>query len=237
MTELLYLHNAYLKECDAVVVSVDVTGNYVVLDKTVFYPEGGGQPCDTGVLKKGDEEYKVVFVKKINGEISHEVDHPGLDIGDRVSCSIDWERRHLLMRYHTAAHLLSAVIYSETKVETTGNQLDVDKSRMDFSLDDASKERIEGFIQKANQHISTDAKVKVYTLPKEEAMKDPSLFKLAIKNYIEKLKEVRVVEIEGIDKQADGGTHVKSLKELGTISLLKIDNKGKNNRRIYFILA
>ena len=139
------------------------------------------------------------------------------------------------MRYHTAAHLLSAVIYKETQCETTGNQIGSDKTRMDFSLD-ISKEQVESFITKANEWVAKDAKVKVYVLPKEEAMKDPTLFKLAIKEYIERLKEVRVVEIEGIDKQADGGTHVHSLKEVGPLKLERVDNKGKNNKRVYFTL-
>ncbi len=237
MIQPLYLHDAYQQECDATVRASGTQGTSILLDQTIFYPEGGGQPCDAGTLRKEGTAYIVLSVKKTPEGIMHEVEKPGLQPGDHVHLQIDWQRRYTLMRYHTAAHLLSAVIYKETKVETTGNQLATDKSRMDFSLEDASRERMESFIQKANNLIQHDAPVKVYTLPKEEAIKDPSLFKLAVKDYIEKLKEVRVVEIVGIDKQADGGTHVRSLKEIGSIKLGKIDNKGKNNRRIYFTLV
>ncbi len=237
MTQLLYLGDSYLKEIDTSVISVDATGMRIVLDKTIFYPEGGGQPSDHGTLMKGSEVYRVKMVKKSSEGVAHEVDKTGLKVGDNAHLILDWNRRYILMRYHTAAHLLSAVIYGKTRVETTGNQLDVDKSRMDFCLEDASKERIEKFIQQANELILNDAPVKTFVLSKEDAKKDPSLFKLAVKDYIERLKEVRVVDIEGIDKQADGGTHVHSLKEVGKISLLKIDNKGRNNRRIYFTLG
>ena len=236
MTELLCLRDAYVKEAHAMVKIIGASGTAIVLDTTLFYPEGGGQPYDTGTMMKDEVTYKVLSVKKTPEGIVHEVDTKGLEQGDKVHCTLDWERRYMLMRAHTAAHLLSAVIYNETKVETTGNQLALDKNRMDFNLD-ASRERIEGFISRANELIKKDAAVKVYTLSKDEAKRDPSLFKLAIKDYIEKLKEVRIVEIEGIDKQADGGTHVRFLKEVGTLTLEKVDNKGKNNRRIYFTLS
>ncbi len=236
MAELLYLSDAYLKETDATVTSLDPSGKVIMLDKTIFYATGGGQPHDQGTITYNDQVYHVLMVRKLPEGIAHELDKPGLKQGDKVHCILDWQRRYKLMRSHTAAHLLGAVIYQQTKVETTGNQLEVDKSRMDFCLDDASKERIESFMQKANDLIQKNASVKVYALPKEEAIKDPTLFKLAIKDYIEKLKEVRVVEIKGIDKQADGGTHVQSLREIGAINLLKIENKGKNNKRLYFTL-
>ena len=234
MTKALYLDDSYLKECEATVTQVN--GKYIVLDKTLFYAVGGGQPFDTGSIKTGDADYKVVFVKKFGDAISHEVDKEGLQEGDVVTCTLDWERRYKLMRSHSAAHVIAGVFCNETDAMITGGQLDIEKCRFDFSLEDFSREKVEELITKANARIQQDIPIKVYTLTKEEALQDQSLFKLAKKDYIEKLANVRVVDIVDFDKQADGGTHVKSLKEIGKIELVKIDNKGKNNRRIYFKL-
>ena len=140
------------------------------------------------------------------------------------------------MRYHTAIHILSAVIYQETGALTTGNELDVDGARLDVGLDNFTKEQAEAFIQKANAALKQDLPVSTYVLTKEEALADPSLFKLEKKDYIEKLHDVRVVQIGDIDKQADGGTHVRSTKEVGTLALLKTENKGKGKKRLYIQL-
>jgi len=233
MTEALYLQDSYLKECTATVTKI-TDEKYVVLDKTIFYAISGGQPWDTGTLTKGEEAYNVLFVKQFGADISHEVDKPGLKEGDTVTCKINWERRYNHMRNHSAAHVLAGIICNETDAVITGGQLGEEKSKLDFSLEEFSKEKVEELIKKTNEKIAEDILIKVYTLSKEEALKDPSLFKLATKDYIEKLKEIRVVDIVNFDKQADGGTHVKSLKEIGKVTLVKIDNKGKNNRRIYF---
>jgi misacylated tRNA(Ala) deacylase len=234
MTNLMYLQDAYVREFDATVVSVE--GKYVVLDSTLFYAVGGGQPHDEGVLTCNNKDYNVMFVKKIGPDVSHEVDHEGLKVGDLVHGVLDWGRRYRLMRYHTACHVLSAVLHNQTGALITGNQLDVDKARVDFNLDDFSREKIEQFVVLANEALATDAVVKVYSLSKDVVLQDATLVKLAKKEFLDKLEIVRIVEIGSIDKQADGGTHVKSLKEVGTISLLKIENKGKNNRRVYFTL-
>jgi len=235
MTEALYLEDSYLKEFEATVNSVD--GVYVVLDKTCFYYQSGGQPTDTGKLIKDGEEYEVIFVKKINDEISHEVGKEGLQVGDKVKGVIDWERRYKLMRYHTGTHVLSGVFTKDTGALITGNQLNVDKTRIDFSLDNFDRSMIDECVKKSNEIIKQDNKVKTYFIDKEEALKDDSLIKLATRDFLEKLgPKIRIVEIEGFDKQLDGGTHVKSLKEVGKISILKLENKGKNNRRVYFII-
>ena len=232
MTKALYLADSYLKECEATVDKVD--GKYVVLDKTIFYAISGGQPWDEGTIKKDGEEYKVKFVKKFGEDISHEVDKEGLKEGDKVTCKLDWERRYKLMRSHSAAHVIAGVFCNETGALLTGGQLELERCRFDLNMEDFSREKVEELIEKSNAVIEKDLPIKVYVLPKEEALQDESLFKLAKKDYLEKLKEVRIVNIVGFDKQADGGTHVKSLQEIGEIKLLKITNKGKNNRRIYF---
>ena len=234
MSEELYLRDSYLKEFDAEVIEVN-DDKFIVLDKTGFYPVGGGQPYDEGVIRTENNEFKVVYVRKFSGKVSHEVDRPGLKVGDKVHCRVDWDRRYRLMKMHTSIHLLSEVIYRDTGSLITGGQLGIEKSRMDFALQEYDPEKIKSYIDKANELIEKDLQVSVRFLPREEAMKLPQVSKLA-KGLPESLKEIRIVDIGGYDVQADGGTHVKSTKEIGKIKLLKIDNRGKNNRRIYFTL-
>lgn len=234
MTNALFLVDSYRKESLATVVSVK-DGKYVVLNQTVFYPKGGGQPNDTGKIVKGKEVYDVVFVGKFSGEISHEVDRTGLQPEDEVSCVLNWERRYKLMRSHTAAHVLAALLNKGTGALITGNQLEEDHVRFDFSLEKFDKALLETYLAKANELFVTDVPVKWYELPREEAMKIPGVVKMA-EAYPPDLPVLRIVEIVGVDKQADGGTHVRNLREVGKVELLKTENKGKNNRRIYFRL-
>jgi len=235
MSRLLYLEDSYLKECEAAVASVK-EGKYVVLDQTIFYPKGGGQPWDTGKIFKGSEAYDVVYVGKFSGEVSHEVDHAGLKDGDKVHCALNWERRYKLMRSHTAAHLFASLLCTGTGALVTGNQLEEDKVRFDFSLEKFDREILEEYIGKANECFGKDIPVKWYELPREEALKIPGVIKMA-EAFPPDVARLRIVEIVGLDKQADGGTHVKNLKEVGQIRLLKTENKGKFNRRVYFTLV
>lgn len=228
---MIYLEDSYAREFEATVEEVN-NGKYVVLDKTLFYPNGGGQPYDTGTITKDGEEYKVVYVGKFDGKISHETDREGLRVGDRIKGKIDWERRHKLMRYHTAAHVISGVINKETGALITGGQLEMDKARIDFDLENFDREKISEYFAKANEIIKKDLPIKTYYMTREEALKISELAKLA--KGLPDVEKVRVVEIEGFDRQADGGTHVKSLGEVKGIEFLKAENKGKNNRRVYF---
>jgi len=234
MAKALYLEDSYLKECDATIVSVK-DEKYVVLDQTIFYPKGGGQPWDTGQILKQDEAYNVVYVGKFSGEISHEVDRAGLKEGDKVHCILNWERRYKLMRSHTSAHVFASLLCTGTGALVTGNQLEEDKIRFDFSLEKFDREILETYINKANELFGRDIPVKWYELPREEALRIPGVIKMA-EAYPPDIPKLRIVEIVGVDKQADGGTHVKNLKEVGQIKLLKTENKGKNNRRVYFTL-
>ena len=234
MPEELYLKDSYLKEFEAEVVEVN-DDKFIVLDKTAFYAAGGGQPHDEGIIRTENNEFNVVYVGKFSGKISHEVNRSGLKVGDKVHCKVDWDRRYRLMKMHTATHLLSEVIYKDTGSLITGGQLGIEKSRMDFALQEYDPEKIKSYIDRANELIEQDLQVSVRFLPREDAMKLPQISKLA-KGLPESLKEIRIVDIGGYDVQADGGTHVKSTKEIGKIKLLKIDNRGKNNRRIYFTL-
>lgn len=232
LTKPLYLENSYLRECEATVVSIK-DGKYVILDQTVFYPTGGGQPCDTGKIVKGKNVYNVVYVGKFSGETSHEVDQAGLAQGDKVHCVLNWKRRYKLMRSHTAAHVFASLLCKGTGALITGNQLDESKIRFDFSTEKYDRNILNLYIEKANDLFRRDIHVKWYELPTQEAMKIPGVVKMA-KALPPDLPSLRIVEVVGVDKQADGGTHVKNLKEVGYIKLLKTENKGKNNRRVYF---
>ncbi len=234
MESTLYMDDAYLKEFEAVVQSVK-EDKFVVLDKTAFYPQGGGQPFDTGVLIKDGEEFPVVSVRKADGQITHEVSKQGLQEGDKVTGKIDWERRYRFMKMHTVAHILSAVMHTQDKVLITGNQIDLEKTRVDYNMAEFDQEKIKQYIEKVNRIIEQDIPVNVSYMEREEAMKIPGMVKLA-GALPPSVTNLRIVEIPGVDMQADGGTHVKSLKEIGKVEFVKAENKGKDNRRVYYTI-
>lgn len=235
MTESLYLTDSYLREWDAAVLDV-IDGKHIILDKTAFYPQSGGQPSDFGSIFRGEEEYKMVSARKQGESISHEVDKQGLQPGDAVHCSLDWERRYKLMRCHTAAHIISQAIHKDTGALITGNQLDVEQCRIDFSLDDYDPEQVKQFIDEANGVVQQDLRISYEFKSREEAMQMPGISKLA-KGLPESIQILRILAIGTFDIQADGGTHVHSTKEVGIIKFIKTENKGKNNRRLYFSIA
>lgn len=234
MTEALYMNDSYLKKWDANVISVK-EDKYILLDKTAFYPKGGGQPWDEGFITRNGEKFRVVYVGKFSGEISHEVDKPGLKEGDNVSCELDWERRYTYMRYHTACHLISNILYHRADAKITGNQIELDKSRMDFSMEDYSPEKLKSFIDEANEIIKKNLPITIDYMSREEVQQNPELARLAI-GLPQDINEFRIVRIGDLDEQVDGGTHIKQLQEIGTIELSKTVNKGAQNRRMYFIL-
>ncbi len=234
MIRVLYMDDSYLKSWDAKVTSVK-DGKYIILDKTAFYPKGGGQPWDEGYIIKDDEKFKVVYVGKFSGKISHEVGKLGLKEGDEVSCELDWERRYTYMRYHTASHLISNILYRRAKAKITGNQIELDKTRMDFSMIDYSPEKLRAYVDEANRIIEQDLPITIDYMSREEVLGKPELARLAA-GLPENIKEFRIVKIGDIDEQVDGGTHINHLNEIGKIEVTKTVNKGKNNRRMYFIL-
>ncbi len=228
MTKKLYWDQPYSQDFTGNVVSVD--GSKVELDQTLFYPRGGGVSWDTGVLGG----FKVTETVKDSDRILHTLDSsPGFHSGQAVSGKVDWDRRHRLMRMHTAGHLLSALFYSRANCRITGNQIDVDRSRMDFDLEEFDRSKIEGYVEEGNKLIANDALVKTYFLDREEALRFPDMVKLA-EAAPPADQKLRIVEIIGIDRQADGGLHVAHLNEIGKIQLLKLENKGKTNRRLYY---
>ena len=234
MTKLLYLGNSYLKEIESEI--IEINKKFLMLDQTIFYCQGGGQPYDTGKIIYKDKEYNIISVKNVEGKILHELENTeGLNINDKIKCVINWGRRYKLMRMHTAAHLLGAIFNSEKNTLITGNQLDIETSRIDFSLEELDREKIEEYFKKANEYIKQNKKVKVYSMPKDEAMKIPGVVKLA-SALPPNIPILRIVEIEDVDVQADGGTHVNNLNEVKEIILDRIENKGSKNRRVYFKL-
>lgn len=237
--EAQYLIDSYQKEFETTVESVN-DSKFVVLENTIFYPNSGGQLNDTGrMIKEDGSEYLVVFVGKFDGKISHQIEADNkseLNPGDRVKCVIDWDRRYKLMRSHTAAHLVSGLISKKTGAKITGNQLDIEKVRIDFNLEEFDREALASYLDNANEMIDSDLRVLTYNMTREDVEANPEMVKLSI-GLLPGIKVLRIVEIDGFDKQPDGGTHVKSLKEIGKLEFIKADNKGKNNRRLYFRLV
>ena len=234
-TKLLYLYDSYLREFEAKVERV--SGNQVVLDQSAFHPITGGVGSDFGWLVKDDVKLRVVRVEidRATKTVSHvtEAEPGGLSQGDIVKGVIDWDRRYCLMRLHTAAHLIAAVVYRDYSALITGGQVDADEAKLDFNLPRTDREVFEDAVKKANEEAAKRVELKVYFLSRDEALKVPGVVKLAERMPPEE-QELRIVEIPGIDLQADGGPHVKNTGEIGGIRLLKIENKGKNQRRIYF---
>ena len=226
MTDLLYLTDAYLRQFTATVTAVD--GNRVALDRTGFYVTGGGPPHDTGRLG----EARVVEVRKDGGDVWHTVDGPVPAVGDDVECEIDWDRRHQLMRTHTALHVLCGVIWNEWGKAVTGGNMEPLSARMDFEFDPLP----EGFgatvEELVNKELAAARPIEVSFLPRDVAVEDEDLIRTKVNLIPESVKEIRVVDIVGLDKQADGGTHVKSTDEVGRIRVVKTESKGKGNKRI-----
>jgi len=175
MVKALYMDDSYLKEWDANIESVSQQ-KFIILDKTAFFPKGGGVEYDTGsVTKENEQEFNVVYTGKFSGKISHEVDKTGLQEGDNVHCKLDWERRYLLMRYHTATHVLSGVFFKDYNLKVTGNQLTTEKARVDLNMDEMNVDIIKEAIQKSNIIIEKKRPVEIYYKPREEAEREPDL--------------------------------------------------------------
>jgi len=226
VTDLLYLRDAYLTEFTATVVGA--REGAVALDRTAFYPTGGGQPHDEGTIAG----IAVVDVRKEGDDVWHTLDGPLPADGQEVVATIDWARRHALMRTHTALHVLSGVIWNAYRVPVTGGNMEPLSARMDFEFDPLPEgfgPRIE---QLVNAELAADHPIAVSFLPRSEAVLDGDLIRTKISLVPEHVAEVRVVDIVGLDKQADGGTHVRSTAEVGQIRVIKTESKGKGNKRI-----
>ncbi len=233
-TELLYMDDSYIRKFSAT--AIDMEEDAVALDKTAFYPGGGGLPSDTGIMRIGDEEFKVPVTYKKGDLVYHILEGGGLvKPGEIVEGEIDWDRRYRLMRMHTGLHVLGAIFYERMGALVTGNQIGVDRSRVDVNIEGFKRELIGSILEEANRILSEGRKVKIYYLPREEALRIPGIVKLAgaMPPNVERL---RIVEVEDIDIQADGGPHVANTNEIGKLVLLRTESKGRRNKRIYFTL-
>ncbi|HXJ78575.1 MAG TPA: alanyl-tRNA editing protein [Candidatus Methylomirabilis sp.] len=233
MTDRLYQRDSYLTTFDASVIASTPDG--VVLDRTAFFPSGGGVLGDEGTLDRGGERFRVVETVDGPDGILHRLDRVGPRAGDTVHGELDWSRRYLLMRYHTATHVLTGVMFKDYGVRVTGNQLTPEKGRVDFAFEQFDREVLEEGFRRSNQLIAQDLAVRIDFVPAAEAKARPELFKLET-TFPHDLVQFRLVEIAGFDTQADGGCHVSSLREIGRLTLTKLENKGKVNRRVYFVL-
>lgn len=235
MTRELFLKDAYLTEFESPV--VEISGREVVLDQTAFYPGGGGQPADKGALGVGPVKAAVVDVRREGGHIVHVLDKAIPDTVRDLKGELDWERRYAHMRYHTALHALSGVIWRSFGAKVTGGQMRADRARMDFSFPGEWTADVVGEIEHlVNEALAEGRPVRVYELPREEALENPDLIRTQSNLVPERVKMVRIVEIEGTDTQADGGTHVANTEEVGEVEITAHKSKGRQNKRVEFVL-
>ena len=232
MTDALYHTDAYLKEFDATVAAV--AGNLVALDRTAFYPGGGGQPNDVGrlALTGGAQTWVVAKVRKEGPEVWHEVEGEPPPAGARVQGLLDWERRYQLMRTHTAMHILCGVIFRDYGASVTGGNMEPLKGRMDFEFETMRQEFVRTIEEKINLEVAAARPTRVQILPRDEAFQIPDLIRTKINLLPAGIAQVRTVEIEGLDLQADGGTHVANTREVGRIRIVDYKSKGRINKRL-----
>ncbi len=235
MTQLLYQTDSYLQEFDATVNAVDAENHTVTLDRTAFYPGGGGQPADAGWLTIQGVEYPVSKAKKAGEDVLHflEAGAPLPAIGTAVHGRLDWDRRYKLMRTHTALHILCGVVFRDYGAQVTGGDMDPLQGRMDFEFETMHKDLVQTIESAVNREVAAAHPIKVDILPRAQAFQIPDLIRTKINLLPEGIQNVRVVEIVGLDLQADGGTHVVNTSEVGHIHVVDYKSKGKINKRIY----
>jgi misacylated tRNA(Ala) deacylase len=231
MGGLLYQTDSYLSEFEAVVTAIE--GQAVALERTAFYPGGGGQPHDTGRLTWEGGAARVVQVRKQGDEAWHSLEGPLPPVGARVQAALDWERRYQLMRTHTALHVLCGVVWRDYGALVTGGNMEPLKGRMDFEFATMRKELVAEIEARVNTEIGAARAVRVAILPREEAFQIPDLIRTKINLLPPQIQQVRTVEIVGLDLQADGGTHVANTAEVGRVRVVDYHSKGAINKRIY----
>jgi misacylated tRNA(Ala) deacylase len=239
-TDLLYQRDPYRSEFEAVILDVDSTEG-VAIDRSAFYPGGGGQPCDTGTITRHSDgaTWNVSQVRKIGSSVrlSIEPSERQLESQDVVLGVLDWKRRYRLMRTHTALHVLCGVVFLDYGALVTGGNMGPEKARMDFELEEFSADLVGDIERRANEEIAKGREVKVSFLPREQAFAIPDLIRTKINLLPAGIEEIRIVEIEGLDLQADGGTHIANTKEVGGIRVIGTRSKGKINKRLEIALV
>lgn len=237
-TTLLYATDSYLRAFEAQVVATD--GRALALDQTAFYPGGGGQMADRGDLVIAGRRLPVASMSKRDGVLWHEFAEDAGDlpeVGTTVTGEIDWPFRYTMMRTHTALHLLCGLIFRDYGAQVTGGQMYPDRARMDFTLAAMTQDFLHAIERSVNEAVAADHQLNVYTLARAKAMKIPDLVRTKVNLLPPEITEIRIVEIVGVDLQADGGTHVRSTREVGGIKVLRTENKGKQNKRMEIALT
>ena len=234
MTDLLFHSDSYLKEFTATV--TDVTDAGVVLGRTAFYIGGGGQPGDTGTLECQGQAYQVTRVGRSDGQVVHQIEGEKPPVGSQVTGKVDWDRRYLLMRTHTALHILCGVVWRDYGARVTGGDMQPGSARMDFELEQMSAGFAEEVEQKINAEVALARNVQVDNLPREEADRTPDLIRTKVNLLPDNISEVRTIDIVGLDLQADGGTHVANTSEVGVIKVVRHESKGRINKRLRIAL-
>ncbi len=235
-TELLYQTDSYLHEFTAVVAAADEAAHAVILDRTAFYPGGGGQPADSGTLADDTTNYAVSKAQKSGDAVAHLVTGLLPAVGTSVRGHLDWERRYALMRTHTALHILCGVIFRDHGALVTGGNMEPLKARMDFEFETLQKDFVQQVEATINREVANAREIRVRILPREEAFQIPDLIRTKINLLPEGIQQVRTVEIVGLDLQADGGTHVHNTSEVGRIRVVDYMSKGRINKRMYIEL-
>lgn len=236
MTELLYQTDSYLRTFVATAVAVNADEHAVALDRTAFYPGGGGQPDDRGVLDGQGQTLVVTRVKRQDGHVWHYLDGEPPACGSTVTGQLDWQRRFQLMRTHTALHVLCGVVWRDYGALVTGGNMEPLKGRMDFEFEALRRELVQDIEAKVNDEIARQRDVRVQILPRQEAFQIPDLIRTKINLLPEGITEVRTVEIVGLDLQADGGTHVANTREVGRVRVVDYQSKGKINKRLHIVI-
>ena len=236
MTELLFQTDSYIKKFEATIVEVNAEQKSIVLDRTAFYTGGGGQPNDIGTILFEGNSIPVTKVKTQEGKVQHWIDGALPAVGTKVTGKIDWDYRYKLMRTHTALHILCGVVWRDYGALVTGGNMEPLKCRMDFEFETLQKELVKEIEQKVNAEVKNEHDVRIKILPRDEAFQIPDLIRTKINLLPPQIKEVRTVEIVGLDLQADGGTHVANTREVGFIRVVDYQSKGKINKRIYIEL-
>ena len=235
MTALLYQTDSYLNEFDASVTAVDENTRSVVLERSAFYPGGGGQPCDNGGLSLAGQSWVVSRVRKGPQGVEHILDGEGYlpAAGAVLHGKINWERRYQLMRTHTALHILCGVVFRDYGAQVTGGDMEPLKGRMDFEFESLSKDLVQVIEETINREVAAAHPIRVQILPRQQAFEIPDLIRTKINLLPQDIQYVRVVELVGLDLQADGGTHVANTREVGSIHVVDYKSKGKINKRLY----
>ena len=235
MTELLYQKDSYLREFDAHVVAVVEGG--VVLDRTAFYPGGGGQPCDTGHLEAAGGRWEVARVRRADGRVVHFLNGNPPPVGTVVNGNLDWEQRYALMRTHTAMHILCGVIWRDYRASVTGGRMEPLRGRMDFEFERMQRELVDEIEERINLEVAAAREVRVRIVSRAEAFEIPDLIRTKINLLPPSITQIGVVEIEGLDVQADGGTHVRDTAEVRPLRIVDYKSKGRINKRLVVALC